>query len=71
MVLAEMATKLREVSERYGGIPDYLSAAGEIDRTASEFFKNQDMDSLRALNGAVARAHGLTKKVAASVGVAE
>ena len=55
MVLAEMATKLREVSERYGGIPDYLSAAGEIDRTASEFFKNQDMDSLRALNGAVAR----------------
>ena len=41
MVLAEMATKLREVSERYGGIPDYLSAAGEIDRTASEFFKNQ------------------------------
>ena len=55
MNLAQIATSLRDTSDRYDGIPEYLYAAGELDRAASAFFVNQDIESLAALNSAVAR----------------
>ena len=56
MILAEISTYLRDQSDRYGGIKDFLSAAGDLDRAASEFMKAQDIASLAVLNGAVAHA---------------
>lgn len=57
MRLASLAQGLRDTSERFGGIKHYLEAAGQIDRAASAFSRNQDLESLVALNGAVARAN--------------
>ena len=62
MTLAALATLLRDRSDRFGGIPHYLEAAGAIDRAASAFLRNQDLDSLKALNGAVARAERYRKE---------
>lgn len=61
MNLAAISTQLRDTSDRYGGIPDYLAAADALDRACSDFFKAQDLESLNALNGAVARCQRLRK----------
>lgn len=64
MNLASLAQHLRDTSERFGGIGHYLEAAGALDRAASAFFREQDLASLQALNGAVARAEKLRKEIA-------
>lgn len=61
MNIAALATELRMTSDRYDGIPDYLNAAGQLDLAASLFFLKQDVESLRGLNAAVARAERLVK----------
>lgn len=45
---------LRDTSARYGGIPHYLKAASDLDVALSAFFKEQSIETLQALNGAVA-----------------
>jgi len=54
MKLAELSTWLRDQSGRYGGIKEFLAAAGQLDKAASAFMKKQDIDSLAALNSATA-----------------
>lgn len=65
MKLNELAATLRDTSERYGGIKHYLEAAGALDRAISAFFKQQDLESMQALNGAVTRCVVLHKQIAA------
>lgn len=65
MNLAAISKELRETSSRYGGIKHYLTAAGDLDRAISAFFKVQDLESMRALNGAVAHAERLRRETAA------
>lgn len=65
MRLAELSTKLRDNSARYGGIGEYLKAADALDRACSEFFKEQSLESLQVLNGAAASAHRLSGQVIA------
>lgn len=64
MNLASLAQSLRDTSDRFGGIGRFLEAAGALDRAASSFLRNQDLESLRELNGAVARAERCRKGVA-------
>ena len=64
MRLADIAQALRDTSERFGGIRHYLEAAGQLDRACSDFFKDQDLESLRVLNGAVANAERFRKEIA-------
>jgi len=64
----DLCQTLRDTSARYGGIEHYLAAAGDLDRAISAFFKAQDTDTLRALNGAVARCHKFRKHLVASTG---
>lgn len=64
MSLASLAQSLRDTSDRFGGIGHFLEAAGVLDRAASSFLRNQDLESLRELNGAVARAERYRKGVA-------
>lgn len=64
MTFAEISHTLRDASDRYGGIKRYLSAAGELDRTICAFFKEQTVDSLRDLNGALAAAERCRKELA-------
>jgi hypothetical protein len=63
MNLADLAQSLRDTSDRFGGIGHFLEAAGGIDRAASDFLRNQDLESLRELNCAVARAERYRKGV--------
>lgn len=69
MNLAALAQHLRDTSDRFGGIGHYLEAAGALDRAASAFFREQDVASLQALNGAVARAEKLRKETASGPGL--
>jgi len=62
--LADLAQSLRDTSDRFGGIGHFLEAAGALDRAASSFLRNQDIESLRELNGAVAKAERYRKGVA-------
>lgn len=64
MNLASLAQSLRDTSDRFGGIGHFLDAAGALDRAASSFLRNQDIESLRELNGAVAKAERYRKGVA-------
>lgn len=64
MSLADLAQSLRDTSDRFGGIGHFLEAAGALDRAASSFLRNQDIESLRELNGAVAKAERYRKGVA-------
>lgn len=64
MSLASLAQSLRDTSDRFGGIGHFLEAAGAVERAASRFLRNQDLESLRELNGAVARAERYRKGVA-------
>lgn len=64
MNLASLAQSLRDTSDRFGGIGHFLEAAGALDRAASSFLRNQDLESLHELNGAVARAERYRKGVA-------
>lgn len=68
MRFAELATSLRDTSDRFGGIKHYLAAAGQLDRACSRFFLDQDLESLVALNGAVARAESCRREVGVSKG---
>jgi hypothetical protein len=68
MRLAALSQALRETSDRFGGISHYLEAAGDLDRACSEFFKDQDFESLARLTGAVARADRFRKEVAVAKG---
>lgn len=61
MRIAELAQSLRDTSERFGGIPDHLATAGEIDRAWHAFLGEHTLDSLQALNGALARGERLRK----------
>jgi hypothetical protein len=61
MNLASLAQALRDTSDRFGGIGHFLEAAGALDRAASSFLRNQDLESLRELNGAVALAERYRK----------
>lgn len=63
MNLVSLAQSLRDTSDRFGGIGHFLEAAGALDRAASSFLRNQDLESLRELNGAVARAERYRKGV--------
>lgn len=63
MNLASLAQSLRDTSDRFGGIGHYLEAAGALDRAASSFLRNQDIESLQALVSAVARAERYRKGV--------
>lgn len=64
MNLASLAQSLRDTSDRFGGIGHFLEAAGALDRAASSFLRSQDLESLRELNGAAARAERYRKGVA-------
>jgi len=55
MNIAQITNSLRDTSERYGGLPEYLFAAGELERAAGAFFRQQSLESLAELNSAVAR----------------
>jgi len=66
--LNALGQTLRDVSARYGGIENYLAAAGDLDRAISAFFKEQDLDTLRELNGAVARCYKFRKHLVPSTG---
>lgn len=55
--LTELANYLRKRSGAYGGIPHYLTAAGDIEKAVLAFVREQTFDNLTALNGAVARAN--------------
>lgn len=63
MTFAELTQSLRDTSARFGAIPDFLAAADGLDRALSAFFKAQTLESLRDLNGALARAEKLRKGV--------
>lgn len=63
MTFAKITQALRDTSERFGGIKDFLSAADALDRTLSEFFKEHTLDALRERNGALARGEKLRKGV--------
>lgn len=68
MRFAALAQHLRDTSDRFGGIAHYLKAAGDLDRACSDFLKEQDLESLAVLNGAVARADRYRKEVAVQKG---
>lgn len=68
MRLAALSQSLRDTSDRFGGIGHYLKAAGDLDRACSAFFKDQDIESLAVLNGAVAAAERCRKEVAVQKG---
>ncbi len=63
MKFAEITEALRDTSARFGGIGDYDNAARELDSALSQFFIDQDEDSLRAVNGAYARCMRFRKQV--------
>lgn len=65
MRLAALAQSLRDRSERFGVIHQYLSAAGDLDRAHNAFTQDADLDTLRVLNAAVARAEKLRKEAEA------
>lgn len=65
MRLAALAQALRDRSERFGIIHQYLAAAGDLDRSLNAFVEQMDMDTLRVLNAAVARAEKLRKEAEA------
>jgi hypothetical protein len=61
MRIADLAQSLRDTSERFGGIPDHLATAGEIDRAWHAFLAEHTLGALQVLNGAVAKAERLRK----------
>lgn len=61
MKFAAISTELRDQSARYGGIKHYLVAADALDKACSRFFKEQDLDALRELNGCAALAERYRK----------
>ncbi len=63
MKFSELTQSLRDTSARFGGIKDFLATADAVDRALSEFFKEQTLDAMRDLNGALARAEKLRKGV--------
>ena len=63
MNFAELATKLRDTSADFGGIPDYDAAARALDVALTHFFHDQDDTALRELNGAYARCARMAKQV--------
>ena len=56
MKLRDISAKLRDTSERYGGIKHYLEAAGNLDRAIGAYHNAQNEDTLRVLVGAHAHA---------------
>lgn len=63
MNFADLATRLRDTSARFGGIADFDDAARDLDHALSRFFTDQDGNALRAVNGAVARCTRLNSTV--------
>ena len=68
MRLVALSRALRETSDRFGGVSHYLETVGDLDRACSEFFNDQDFESLAKLTGAVARADRFRKEVAVAKG---
>ncbi|MBE0561802.1 MAG: hypothetical protein IH622_13450 [Ochrobactrum anthropi] len=64
--LSDLSQRLRTTSERFGGMSEWLRAAGALDKAISRFFTEQTVDAMRELNGAVAhalRVDGMVKRL--------